>query len=417
MTFLKRLAPGNPLRIIPQLDINAQTGTTYTYLEKDAGQIVTHSNASAITATVPANSTTAFPIGTLIIAIQIGAGQVTFAAGVGVTLNSSTGNLTISTQNSVVILRKTGTNTWYLSGDLTVTSNVIARDATDLTVGNTTAKSTVWSVAVAANKLGLDKTIVFEISGEITIGNATNVITVTVEYGATTLYADATVGTTAVAGVPHPFFFRLLLSEHAGVTNSQVLGGHISMGTAAATTSGHGDLGAIIANGTGFTAPITGASAIDSTSSQNFVVSLTMSAGNNVANTWTRKNAIAYMLGEGQKGDTGPQGIAGTGTGTLPLSANSPQSGNYTAQLTDAQCLLEMNSGSAQNFTIPPNSSVAFPIGTIMAYAQAGAGAVTAVAGGGVTLKPTTVVSSRQDGIVFWIKTATDTWRATGDYA
>jgi hypothetical protein len=97
--------------------INAQTGTTYTTVIGDAEKLITLSNAGAITLTVPLNSSVAYPVGTHIDLIQIGAGQVTVAATGGVTLNS-TPTLKARAQYSGMSLVKTATNTWYLVGDL-----------------------------------------------------------------------------------------------------------------------------------------------------------------------------------------------------------------------------------------------------------------------------------------------------------
>jgi hypothetical protein len=68
------------------LTFNAQTGTTYTLVSGDALGFVTASNASAITVTVPPS---VFSAGQQINVQQIGAGQVTFAAGAGVTITST----------------------------------------------------------------------------------------------------------------------------------------------------------------------------------------------------------------------------------------------------------------------------------------------------------------------------------------
>lgn len=65
---------------------NAQTGTTYTLVAGDANKLVTASNASPITITVPPSVYTANDV---INVQQIGAGQVTFAAGSGVTITSN----------------------------------------------------------------------------------------------------------------------------------------------------------------------------------------------------------------------------------------------------------------------------------------------------------------------------------------
>ena len=65
---------------------NAQTGTTYTLVIGDLNKLVTASNASAITVTVPPS---VFAANDVINLQQIGAGQVTFAQGSGVTITST----------------------------------------------------------------------------------------------------------------------------------------------------------------------------------------------------------------------------------------------------------------------------------------------------------------------------------------
>lgn len=97
---------------------NAQTGTTYTLVLTDAGKMVTLTNASAITLTVPPNADVAFPVNTRIDLLQYGAGQVTVAAGSGVTIYSSGAKLKITGQYSGATLWKKATNTWVLVGDI-----------------------------------------------------------------------------------------------------------------------------------------------------------------------------------------------------------------------------------------------------------------------------------------------------------
>jgi hypothetical protein len=100
------------------LTTNAQTGTTYTFVLTDANNtMVEMSNASAITATVPLNSSVAFPVGCQINILQTGAGQVTFVGAVGVTVNATPG-LKLRAQWSAATLIKRGTDTWVLSGDV-----------------------------------------------------------------------------------------------------------------------------------------------------------------------------------------------------------------------------------------------------------------------------------------------------------
>ncbi|MCH2670238.1 MAG: hypothetical protein MK009_10375 [Gammaproteobacteria bacterium] len=98
--------------------INAQTGTTYTFVLTDGGKLVTASNGSAQTYTVPPNSSVAFPTGTTITIIGIGAGKVTLAQGSGGTINSKDSEKAIDGQHASVTLIKTATDTWQLIGAL-----------------------------------------------------------------------------------------------------------------------------------------------------------------------------------------------------------------------------------------------------------------------------------------------------------
>jgi hypothetical protein len=96
---------------------NAQTGTTYGFVLTDAGKLVTLSNASAITATIPANASVAFPVGTVINLLSLGAGIVTVAITTD-TLSSKDSAVALTGQYSAATLVKTGTTTWVLFGDL-----------------------------------------------------------------------------------------------------------------------------------------------------------------------------------------------------------------------------------------------------------------------------------------------------------
>jgi hypothetical protein len=100
--------------------INFQTGTTYTLALTDAGDVVDCSNASAVTVTVPPNSSVAFAVGTQIEVMQGGAGKVTLAQGAGVTINSAAGNKSIAARYVGVTLLKVATDTWRLMGSLIV---------------------------------------------------------------------------------------------------------------------------------------------------------------------------------------------------------------------------------------------------------------------------------------------------------
>lgn len=97
--------------------VNAQTGTTYAPVLADQGKLVTCTNAGAITVTLPSNTTAAFPVGTQVDFIVLGAGMVTFVAGSGATANG-TPSLVTRAQYSAVTVIKVSTNGWVVVGDL-----------------------------------------------------------------------------------------------------------------------------------------------------------------------------------------------------------------------------------------------------------------------------------------------------------
>ena len=105
--------------VVAPIAINAQTGTTYTFVAADAGKLVTSSNGSAQTFTVPPNSSVAFDVGTQIIVQNIGSANCTLAQGSGVTITSVDSNKEIDGQYASACLIKTATDAWTLIGKLT----------------------------------------------------------------------------------------------------------------------------------------------------------------------------------------------------------------------------------------------------------------------------------------------------------
>jgi DNA-binding IclR family transcriptional regulator len=102
------------------LQLNAQTGTTYTLVLGDAAKTVTLTNASAITLSVPTNASVAFAIGTQILLYQGGAGQVTVSAVTPATTSiRSQGTRTkITGQYAVACLMKLAADEWVLFGNI-----------------------------------------------------------------------------------------------------------------------------------------------------------------------------------------------------------------------------------------------------------------------------------------------------------
>lgn len=104
----------------------------------------------------------------------------------------------------------------------------------------------------------------------------------------------------------------------------------------------------------------------------------------------------------------------------IVTSAAGQQTASYTAVLTDRGCVVPFSvaSGSA-NFTIPPHSSVAFPVNCVLGVLWVNGGVVTPafVAGAGVTIRsPTGNLTLRAANAIAWAWQYTqDTWYLLGD--
>jgi hypothetical protein len=153
---------------------------------------------------------------------------------------------------------------------------------------------------------------------------------------------------------------------------------------------------------------------LDQVSNPTASVSLSSQKITNLANGTAAADAAAF----------GQIPVAGTASGTYAAGNDSrfsttpvtTQTVSYTLVLTDAGGFVKLNSASAVNLTVPPNSSVAFPTSTVISGMQYGAGQVTLVAGSGVTIRTSSTLTTRAQYATFSItKLATDEWVASGD--
>lgn len=101
----------------PNVTVTTQAGTTYTFVLADADTVVEATAASAATFTLPLNASVAYPVGTILTAVQGGAGKVSFAAG-GTTMTSPGSLVGTRAQWSTISALKIATDSWVLSGDL-----------------------------------------------------------------------------------------------------------------------------------------------------------------------------------------------------------------------------------------------------------------------------------------------------------
>lgn len=125
----------------------------------------------------------------------------------------------------------------------------------------------------------------------------------------------------------------------------------------------------------------------------------------------------------GAKGDTGAQGPAGAtgpaGADASALVAVNTQATAYTLVLADQSKAVEVTSVTAVALTVPPNTTAAFPIGTMIEVAQMGAGQVTITPGAGVTVNSAggLLKTRAQYSALSLRKRGTNLWLLVGDAA
>jgi hypothetical protein len=108
------------------VDFERKTNISYTLILADAGKVIEMNSGSAENVTIPPDSgggAVAFPIGTQIVIVRLGAGAVTIVEGSGgtggnVTTRSDDDKAKIKSQYSSCVLIKHETNEWYILGNL-----------------------------------------------------------------------------------------------------------------------------------------------------------------------------------------------------------------------------------------------------------------------------------------------------------
>ena len=102
---------------------------------------------------------------------------------------------------------------------------------------------------------------------------------------------------------------------------------------------------------------------------------------------------------------------------TAMIAINAQTGTTYTTVLSDDGKLITCDNAASIALTIPPNSSVAYGIGTQINIMQLGAGTVTITAGAGVTLRSagSKLKTDAQYALATCAKIATDTWVVVGN--
>ena len=121
---------------------------------------------------------------------------------------------------------------------------------------------------------------------------------------------------------------------------------------------------------------------------------------------------------QGATGLTGATGVIGaTGSDADTLVTTNTQSNSYTLALSDRNKIVEISNAATRTLTVPPNSSVAFPIGSQVMVARGDTGTVQILAGSGVTIDSSnnnTFLQYQYSGATL-VKKSTDGWWLFGD--
>jgi hypothetical protein len=145
-----------------QTTINTQTGTSYQLLLTDAGGTITLNNASPGTVTIPLQADVAFPIGSVVGLVNIGAGLVSVNGAVGVTVSPAVRNM-IQGDGATII--KLGTNSWqFVKGGGGVPKAIVSSST-----ASSTASTTVDGVAATVYRFTGTGSITFSVAGFVDV--------------------------------------------------------------------------------------------------------------------------------------------------------------------------------------------------------------------------------------------------------
>ena len=387
------------LGFTPVVANSAITGATKTKITYDAKGLVT-AGADATTADIAASTNKNY----------VTDAQATV---IGNTSGTNTGNQTLANTSDAtshtVTLSATGGSVQLVEGSgITLTTTGTSADGI-ITIASTGGGSgTVTSVA--ALTLGTTGT---DLSSSVDNGTTTPVITLNVPTASATNRGalssanwstfngkqDALVSGTSIKTVNST---SLLGSGDVAVQATLVSGTNIKT-VNSTSLLGSGDITV--------QETITGAATTITTSDLTVSRALVSNASGKVAVATTTSTEIGYVNGVTSAIQTQID------TKSAKLITTNRQTASYTLVIGDADKLVEMNVATANNLTIPLNSSVAFATGTQILLAQYGAGQTTVVATSGVTIRSSgskLKLNAQYSGATL-IKIGSDDWYLFGD--
>lgn len=220
-----------------------------------------------------------------------------------------------------------------------------------------------------------------------------------------------TTNTPTIGGTP-------ISSIYAPLNNPLFTGSYIRIGSDTSATrayarsfgGGGGTWGSIIGTLSNQTDLQSALDAKSPTNSPTFTTSATLPTATSIGNVSSTE--LSYL-------DNATSNIQAqlNDTTTLALAINAQTGTTYTLALTDSYKLVTMSNAAEQTLTVPPNTSVAFPIGVQITVCQVGTAETNIAQGSGVTINSADGDKALrvQYSSATLIKTATDTWLLIGD--
>lgn len=191
------------------------------------------------------------------------------------------------------VLSEANVKTYVLDNLYSLLHPVAAPTTAELDINTSTAETTVFSVTVPANTMGTTGAVSMRLFGDCLHNNAAgDTVTIRVKFGGITLFSGSTPFISATGANRQPWYSSIYVFN-TGATNAQTMHGEwraMGANTAAPATG----LGGLNNQTDGLFASVSGASTVDTTTNQSFLVSAQWSASS-ANNSFRRRWAMAYI--------------------------------------------------------------------------------------------------------------------------
>jgi len=320
------------------------------------------------------------------------------------------GDLIVGTADNTVGRLALGTNGYYLKANSSLTSGMEwgaiptinnLDDIGDVTITSAASDNILkWNGTAWVNDSAL-------LAAKAPLASPTFTGTVTIPAGAS-ISGFAPLASPALTGTPTAPT-AAAATNTTQVATTEFVRAEVAalVGSAGATLDTLGEIATALGNDANLSTTLTTSIALKAPlASPTFTGTVTLPTG----------TVTSAMILDGTIVNADISASAAIDQGKIADTVLNAQTASYTLVLTDKNKLVEISNASANTLTVPPNSSVAFPVGSTLTVLQTGAGQCTITAGAGVTVNGTPGLKLRTTwSSATLIKRATDTWVALGD--